>query len=365
MVTIGSLASLTSIMMASMMHLRMMQLVSGTLYFTYNITRRPALVSAAYWNLVFFAINSIMLLRLFLETRPETFTEDELDIFERHFLNTGLSPRQFKRLLTAAHWRHVTRGEVLVRQGEEVKELTIVHRGTLSVLLNGSEVELLEGGDKNAVIGLKTFLMRLDEVRFQGKGAAILPQNSTNSSAPSSATLPLASLADPRTPSLSEPAAPLSVNPVKSVGGASAEVLPDKRTLDHSESAAGTTTSEERRAAAPEKEGEGEKDTLHPSHTSVVVAKDALLLVWPMDELVKRVKADPVNLGFPLVGGMARSLVARSRNQSLKQSLTSYEAVMKAVLADGEVRSEEKRFLRECRQKFNVSEEHHWSLVEQ
>lgn len=75
-VTIGSLASLTSIMMANMAYFRMLQLVSGSLYFTYNMTRRPPLMSAAYWNLVFFTINVLMLLRLFFETRPETFSEN-------------------------------------------------------------------------------------------------------------------------------------------------------------------------------------------------------------------------------------------------------------------------------------------------
>lgn len=189
-VTIGSIASLTSIMMASMVHLRMLQLVAGVVYFGYNITRRPPLVSAAYWNLVFFAINAFMLLRLMLERRPETFSEAELDIFERHFLSSGLSPRQFKKLLSIAAWRTVPQNEVVVRQGEPIDELKILYRGKLRSVMNGSEVEIIEGGSTNAILGLCTFLMRVYDTNYTTPDSAInesLP-DATSSAESSSAT---------------------------------------------------------------------------------------------------------------------------------------------------------------------------------
>lgn len=99
------------------------------------------------------------------------------------------------------------------------------------------------------------------------------------------------------------------------------------------------------------------------SPTTVIAAEESTILVWKMDELVARVKADPVNVGFPVVGGVAKSLVARTRHQSLRQSLTNYKAVLQAVLSDGQAQTEEKHFLRECREKFNISDEHHWEAL--
>lgn len=333
-VTIGSLASLTSIMMANMAYFRMLQLVSGSLYFTYNMTRRPPLMSAAYWNLVFFTINVLMLLRLFFETRPETFSENELDVFERHFLNTGLSPRQFKRLLSSATWRHVARGEVLVKQGGEVKELMVVCKGAVSVLMNDSEVEVLEGGDRNAIVGLKTFLSRLDAGRVSPGRAVAAPGISLSGDS--------SSIQHRFSPDATV------------LGVTSGEALP----LPAAKSTASESISDQ--DSAPDKE----RFQHATAHTSVVVAKDVLLLVWPMDELMRKVNSDPT-IALPLVGGFARSLVARTRNQSLKQNLTSYATAIKGALADGVAGTEEKRFLMECRQKFNVSEEQHWALVEQ
>lgn len=454
-VTVGSIASLTSIMMASMVHLRMLQLIAGVLYFGYNITRRPPLVSAAYWNLVFFAINAFMLLRLMLERRPETFSDAELDVFERHFLSSGLSPRQFKKLLSIATWKSVPEGEVLVHQGKYVDQLIVLYRGKLTVLINGSEVETLEGGDANAIIGLRTFLTRVYDANQLYTPSPPKPAGSNNTAgllsvvggALDSAVTKTThnanhttngnTASESKTPSKFTPDGDLSSTQATTdeenhrPGSQSINALPKKQVVEDEAVALASsvktptelqppngvknditsdrkTTSEHffntsrngvmgstvdsaevsdtgkhprDGSPTPTTAGRGTSDASCPdsnskpdmrtamdtgelcSSTSVVAAEDCVLLVWPMDELVSRVKGDPVNIGFPLLGGMAKSLVARSRTQKLKQSLTSYEAVMQAVLSDGEARPEEKHFLRECRQKFDISEEDHWAVL--
>lgn len=221
-----------------------------------------------------------------------------------------------------------------MKQGGEVKELMVVCKGAVSVLMNDSEVEVLEGGDRNAIVGLKTFLSRLDAGRVSPGRAVAAPGISLSGDS--------SSIQHRFSPDATV------------LGVTSGEALP----LPAAKSTASESIADQ--DSAPDKE----RFQHGTAHTSVVVAKDVLLLVWPMDELMRKVNSDPT-IALPLVGGFARSLVARTRNQSLKQNLTSYATAIKGALADGVAGTEEKRFLMECRQKFNVSEEQHWALVEQ
>ena len=113
----------------------------------YNVTHTPPLKIPAFWGLIFFVTNGTMILSLLLEDQeiafskvraflthppthpptdltpidkkvcsllllihPPTYSQEELSLFEEHFLPYSLTPTQFRKLLGKAKWKDVPAG---------------------------------------------------------------------------------------------------------------------------------------------------------------------------------------------------------------------------------------------------------------
>ena len=64
LVNIGALFGLASVSMSDVMYLRLFGMAGGICNMTYNMTRVPKQVNATCWGMVFFLINSVMVLIL-------------------------------------------------------------------------------------------------------------------------------------------------------------------------------------------------------------------------------------------------------------------------------------------------------------
>ena len=100
---------------------------------------------AAWWNLLFIAINSTWIVLILIERRPPKLTPDQQKLYELTF--QGCTPRQMIQLLDLAQWKAAEPEEVLVEQGVHLEQLILVHSGTAKVKVNRRAVARLGDGD--------------------------------------------------------------------------------------------------------------------------------------------------------------------------------------------------------------------------
>lgn len=151
--------------MSDMRFLRAFNLLAGICFFSYNYTRSPRSTDAAAWNVVFLCLNSFMLYRYLTEHNEVAFTNEELDVFEKYFLPAGLSPRRFRTLLALGQWQLLPSGTEITETGKPVRQLVFLTRGRVDLLQHGDTVAHYHGGDRDAVIGLESFLSYVSALR--------------------------------------------------------------------------------------------------------------------------------------------------------------------------------------------------------
>jgi CRP-like cAMP-binding protein len=96
------------------------------------------------WDLVFIAINLLMIFLLVRERASLTLPEKEAPMLRQSF--AGLDDAQIARLLKAADWRDAQPGETLTKQDHAVDSLFFLCSGRASVEVNGSFETYLEKG---------------------------------------------------------------------------------------------------------------------------------------------------------------------------------------------------------------------------
>jgi CRP-like cAMP-binding protein len=96
------------------------------------------------WDLVFIAINLVLIFLLVRERASLRLPEKEAPMLRESF--SGLNDAQIARLLKAADWRDVHPGEILTKQDHAVDSLFFLCSGRASVEVNGSFETYLEKG---------------------------------------------------------------------------------------------------------------------------------------------------------------------------------------------------------------------------
>jgi CRP-like cAMP-binding protein len=96
------------------------------------------------WDLVFIAINLVLIFLLVRERASLRLPEKEAPMLRESF--SGLNDAQIARLLKAADWRDAQPGEVLTKQDHAVDSLFFLCSGRASVEVNGSFETYLEKG---------------------------------------------------------------------------------------------------------------------------------------------------------------------------------------------------------------------------
>jgi CRP-like cAMP-binding protein len=96
------------------------------------------------WDLVFIAINLVLIFLLVRERASLRLPEKEAPMLRESF--SGLEDAQIARLLKAADWRDAQPGEILTKQDHAVDSLFFLCSGRASVEVNGSFETYLEKG---------------------------------------------------------------------------------------------------------------------------------------------------------------------------------------------------------------------------
>ena len=184
-VTFGSLSLVTAYAMEDVLHLRIAALLGTSSFALFYLTRSPPMKTPLAWGIVQMTMNMVMVARIAAERRPVTFSEEELDVYEEHFMPYGCSARSFKLFMDAGKRRKYKAGEIIQPQGETLCSLSLVIRGRVERSVGDKPIPALHSfpgardanpeGDAGAWIG-ELGLMRLlngtvGAVGVAGKGA--------------------------------------------------------------------------------------------------------------------------------------------------------------------------------------------------
>ena len=110
----------------------------------YFLFRPQKLSPPVVWALVFTAINLLQILRIYLERRPVTLSEDEQRLYDMGF--RSLRPREFVSLMLAGEWKNGAVGDKVLTEGRPVSSICIAISGTVHVRKRDRDLLDLEPG---------------------------------------------------------------------------------------------------------------------------------------------------------------------------------------------------------------------------
>jgi len=159
----GTVLSLTGVFMKDMLHLRLLTLIGSACSMAYYCTRRPILWGPIMWGMIFGLANLSMILRLLIERmKGLNISPEHLRLYRRHFSKSGVTLRQFLRVMDAGRTVEVEEGKFLRQSGGSHSNLMLLLDGEVAVGWgrNMQVKRILNGGHARGWLGEMGFLMR-------------------------------------------------------------------------------------------------------------------------------------------------------------------------------------------------------------
>lgn len=141
---VANVLYLLSYSVKDMLWLRCLTVIAALCLLPYYYVQLVPLTAAIAWNLLFIGINLIQIVILLRERRPVTLTCDQQRLYELAF--GSVTPREFLKLLEIAHWEEATDGQIIVRKGEDIDRMMMIHSGSASIRCNEQKVAELRPG---------------------------------------------------------------------------------------------------------------------------------------------------------------------------------------------------------------------------
>lgn len=164
---VGTCIGLYGFSTSDPMTLRSCSMTAGVSSIIFNLTRQPhPLYIPCYWSSAFFLANAYNINKLLQERSTVEMTEDEENIYAKHFLPSGLRPRQFIRLLDASKLLVFSEGQVLTTQGKPDERIFLLLKGKLDVIIDKQCVSSLSSEDSMCFIGEVSLLKYDNEQEF-------------------------------------------------------------------------------------------------------------------------------------------------------------------------------------------------------
>jgi CRP-like cAMP-binding protein len=128
---IANILYLLSYSVKDMLWLRCLTVVAALCLLPYYYFQPVPLTAAIAWNLLFIGINVIQIVILLRERRPVILTADQQRLYQLAF--QSLTPREFLNLLKLACWEEAADGQLIVRKGEDIDRMMVIHSGSASI----------------------------------------------------------------------------------------------------------------------------------------------------------------------------------------------------------------------------------------
>jgi hypothetical protein len=141
---IANVLYLLSYSVKDMLWLRCLTVVAALCLLPYYYVQPVPLTAAIAWNLIFIGINLIQIVILLRERRPVTLTEDQQRLYELAF--RSVTPREFLKLLDLACWEEAAVGQIIVRKGQDIDRMMVIHSGSASIRCEERTVAELRPG---------------------------------------------------------------------------------------------------------------------------------------------------------------------------------------------------------------------------
>ena len=144
-VHLSALLGLSGFISSNVLMLRAFSILSSLSALAFN-TWNGLRVPAA-WNAIFVSINSLRISQL-LRSQHDclTLTPDESELYERAFLQFGVTPREFAVLLreSGATWLdYPSGGAMLAEQGDPMPNIWYILKGSVEVIRNGRKMRTI------------------------------------------------------------------------------------------------------------------------------------------------------------------------------------------------------------------------------
>ena len=134
-----------SFLVKDILYLRILSILASLFSVLYNfyIPVEPMWL-AINWNIVFVLVNVYHIAVLIYEKRPVHMDDKNNELYETLFKD--LTPVEYLKISKAAIWKSFKIGELITRQTRPVPDLVLIYNGTVSVMVDGTNVAQLKDG---------------------------------------------------------------------------------------------------------------------------------------------------------------------------------------------------------------------------
>jgi len=144
LVHVSNILMLVAYSVRDILWLRWFAVAAALTNIPYFLFRPERLWPPIVWGLVFTAINLVQIVRIYLERRPVTLSDDEQTLYDLGF--RSLRPREFVSLMLAGEWKNAAVGDTVLTEGKPVSSICIPISGTVHVRKRGEDLADLGPG---------------------------------------------------------------------------------------------------------------------------------------------------------------------------------------------------------------------------
>lgn len=131
---LGNLAFLLTtfaFMVRDLIRLRLISIVSSSIWILYLFSKSEVLWISVFWNCVFITVNVTHIALFIAETRRVGLSEKDRELRRRMFPSLAVS--DFKRLMANARWVSYAAGELITEAGKNTENVTLIVHGSVRV----------------------------------------------------------------------------------------------------------------------------------------------------------------------------------------------------------------------------------------
>ncbi len=134
-----------SFFMRDMLMLRIFAMVGQVIGVTFNyLVPGGPIWLVMFWLSLFFVINLVQIIRLIIERRGVSFSDEERELFQTIFQH--FAPVEFMKLMRLGKWRTAQPGAALANQGEALDDLKLIYNGEVAIIRDDREIDRSRDG---------------------------------------------------------------------------------------------------------------------------------------------------------------------------------------------------------------------------
>ena len=144
LVHLSNVLMLVAYSVTDILWLRWFAVAAALTNIPYFLVQPTKLWPPVMWALVFTIINIYQIVRIYLERRPVTLSDDEQTLYDLAF--RSLRPREFVSLVLLGEWKTAAAGDQVLMEGQAVSSICIAIAGTVRVHREGRDVGVIGPG---------------------------------------------------------------------------------------------------------------------------------------------------------------------------------------------------------------------------